>query len=102
MVWAPHLGLKGQIDVTVRVRLRRPPPPARSHVHNSNTLSNSVAPWGGELLAPLELKTGKFRAEIEHRSQLILYTLLLEERYGADVPIGARHRAPPVIGFTVM
>lgn len=84
MIWAPHLGLKGQIDVTARVRLRRPARPNTTH-----QLGQQHGAWGAEALVPLELKTGKFKNDVEHRAQLILYTLLLAERYGVDVPIGA-------------
>lgn len=31
---------------------------------------------------PFEIKTGMSRAGMEHRAQTILYTLLMEERYG--------------------
>ena len=31
---------------------------------------------------PFEIKTGMSRAGMEHRAQTMLYTLLMEERYG--------------------
>lgn len=37
---------------------------------------------------PLELKTGRSTQVMEHRAQTILYTLLMEERYGTPVPSG--------------
>ncbi|EPQ56685.1 hypothetical protein GLOTRDRAFT_75513 [Gloeophyllum trabeum ATCC 11539] len=37
---------------------------------------------------PLELKTGRVVAGMEHRAQTMLYTLLMAERYKADVPSG--------------
>lgn len=94
MIWVPHLGLKGQVDVTVRCRVGRPPAHSgHGQQHNAQQHNaqrhNSAASWGPEVLAPLELKTGKFRAELEHRAQLILYTVMLAERHGAEVPIGA-------------
>ncbi|XP_051829823.1 DNA replication ATP-dependent helicase/nuclease DNA2 [Antechinus flavipes] len=60
-IWSPRFGLKGKIDVTVNVKIHR----------------------GSEAtcrIMPLELKTGKESNSIEHRSQVILYTLLSQER----------------------
>ncbi|KAM9817642.1 DNA replication ATP-dependent helicase/nuclease DNA2 [Neosynchiropus ocellatus] len=65
-VWAPRFGLKGKIDVTARVR-----------IHKQNGRPES----GVEHIVPLELKTGKESNSIEHRSQVILYTLMCLERY---------------------
>ncbi|XP_068614155.1 DNA replication ATP-dependent helicase/nuclease DNA2-like [Brachionichthys hirsutus] len=66
-VWAPRFGLKGRIDVTAQIRTQRP----RSGRH--------TAPE--DRTVPLELKTGKESNSIEHRSQVILYTLMTEDRY---------------------
>ncbi|XP_007938875.1 DNA replication ATP-dependent helicase/nuclease DNA2 [Orycteropus afer afer] len=60
-IWSPRFGLKGKIDVTVGVKIHR----------------------GGKTkfkIMPLELKTGKESNSIEHRSQVVLYTLLSQER----------------------
>nr|XP_044993688.1 DNA replication ATP-dependent helicase/nuclease DNA2 isoform X1 [Jaculus jaculus] len=68
-IWSPRFGLKGKIDVTVGVKIHR----------------------GGKTkykIMPLELKTGKESNSIEHRSQVVLYTLLSQER-----------RAEPEAGF---
>ncbi|XP_028298854.1 DNA replication ATP-dependent helicase/nuclease DNA2 isoform X2 [Gouania willdenowi] len=65
-VWSPRFGLKGKIDVTARVRIQR---------SRSRREEKSV---------PLELKTGKESNSIEHRSQVILYTLMSLERYNTD------------------
>ncbi|XP_046886141.1 DNA replication ATP-dependent helicase/nuclease DNA2 [Hypomesus transpacificus] len=66
-VWSPRFGLKGKIDVTARVRIQR----------------RGRAPV--ERLMPLELKTGRESNSIEHRSQVILYTLMsLERRCDAE------------------
>ncbi|XP_044154587.1 DNA replication ATP-dependent helicase/nuclease DNA2 [Bufo gargarizans] len=59
-VWSPRFGLKGKIDVTAKVKIHQK--------------SKSVK------IMPLELKTGKESNSIEHRSQVILYTLLSQER----------------------
>ncbi|XP_067996252.1 DNA replication ATP-dependent helicase/nuclease DNA2 [Melanerpes formicivorus] len=60
-IWSPRFGLKGKIDVTARVKIHR-----QSGVESR--------------IMPLELKSGKESNSIEHRSQVILYTLLNLER----------------------
>ncbi|CAK7304066.1 DNA replication ATP-dependent helicase/nuclease DNA2 [Vulpes lagopus] len=60
-IWSPRFGLKGKIDVTVGVKIHR----------GYRTKCK---------IMPLELKTGKELNSIEHRSQLVLYTLLSQER----------------------
>ncbi|KAM3666224.1 DNA replication ATP-dependent helicase/nuclease DNA2 isoform 2-T2 [Ammospiza maritima maritima] len=68
-IWSPRFGLKGKIDVTARVK-----------IHCQAGVQSRVM--------PLELKSGKESNSIEHRSQVILYTLLSLER-----------RADPEAGF---
>ncbi|KAM5140441.1 DNA replication ATP-dependent helicase/nuclease DNA2 [Mantella aurantiaca] len=60
-IWSPRFGLKGKIDVTAKVKIHQK---AKNHLKTM----------------PLELKTGKESNSIEHRSQVILYTLLSQER----------------------
>ncbi|XP_045147614.1 DNA replication ATP-dependent helicase/nuclease DNA2 [Echinops telfairi] len=60
-IWSPRFGLKGKIDVTVGVK-----------IHRGYKTKYKIM--------PLELKTGKESNSIEHRSQVILYTLLSQER----------------------
>ncbi|EDL97369.1 rCG60675 [Rattus norvegicus] len=60
-IWSPRFGLKGKIDVTVGVKIHR----------DCKTKYK---------IMPLELKTGKESNSIEHRGQVILYTLLSQER----------------------
>ncbi|XP_053442367.1 DNA replication ATP-dependent helicase/nuclease DNA2 isoform X2 [Nycticebus coucang] len=60
-IWSPRFGLKGKIDVTVGVKIHQGPKTKYK-------------------IMPLELKTGKESNSIEHRSQVILYTLLCQER----------------------
>ncbi|XP_021061522.1 DNA replication ATP-dependent helicase/nuclease DNA2 [Mus pahari] len=60
-IWSPRFGLKGKIDVTVGVK-----------IHRDCTTKYKIM--------PLELKTGKESNSIEHRSQVVLYTLLSQER----------------------
>uniref|UniRef100_A0A8C9QEN2 DNA replication ATP-dependent helicase/nuclease n=1 Tax=Spermophilus dauricus TaxID=99837 RepID=A0A8C9QEN2_SPEDA len=68
-IWSPRFGLKGKIDVTVGVK-----------IHQGSKTKYKIM--------PLELKTGKESNSIEHRSQVVLYTLLSQER-----------RADPEAGF---
>ncbi|XP_067908486.1 DNA replication ATP-dependent helicase/nuclease DNA2 isoform X2 [Heterodontus francisci] len=60
-IWSPRFGLKGKIDVTAHVKIHR----------QSRTQTKVM---------PLELKTGRESNSVEHRSQVILYTLLSQER----------------------
>ncbi|XP_076831088.1 DNA replication ATP-dependent helicase/nuclease DNA2 [Brachyhypopomus gauderio] len=61
-IWCPRFGMKGKVDVTAGVRIHRR---GRRHL---------------DRVVPLELKTGKESNSIEHRSQVILYTLMSSER----------------------
>ncbi|XP_051146312.1 DNA replication ATP-dependent helicase/nuclease JHS1 [Andrographis paniculata] len=72
MAWAPKYGLKGMIDASVRVRASI----------NSGEVSETVM--------PLEFKTGKGTGQVamEHNAQVMLYTLLMSERYGIDINNG--------------
>ncbi|KAK6234466.1 hypothetical protein QUC31_006872 [Theobroma cacao] len=66
MAWAPKYGLKGMIDVSVRVKIE------------------SGGKEDNEKIMPLEFKTGKMpkgQSSMEHCAQVILYTLLMSERY---------------------
>ncbi|XP_067637640.1 DNA replication ATP-dependent helicase/nuclease DNA2 [Eurosta solidaginis] len=56
-VWTPQLGLKGKIDVLVRIKRRQYEKP-----------SNAI---------PLELKTGRATFSMEHKGQVILYQMML-------------------------
>ncbi|ESQ35991.1 hypothetical protein EUTSA_v10006571mg [Eutrema salsugineum] len=66
MSWAPKYGLKGMIDASVRVIVE-------SEMNTAN-----------EKIMPLEFKSGKApsgQSSMEHSAQVILYTLLMSERY---------------------
>ncbi|CAH8383900.1 unnamed protein product [Eruca vesicaria subsp. sativa] len=66
MSWAPKYGLKGMVDASVRVIVG-------SDMNTAN-----------EKIMPLEFKSGKApngQASMEHCAQVILYTLLMSERY---------------------
>lgn len=56
LIRSPNLGFQGRIDVTVKVKKKN-----------------------SENVAPLELKTGRASFSTEHKSQLILYVLLMNE-----------------------
>ncbi|CAK5284176.1 unnamed protein product [Mycena citricolor] len=74
-IWSPMWGLKGKIDASVLAVVE--------HTESRNApLNISAGP------TPLEIKTGRPVAGLEHRAQTMLYTLLTEERYGAEVPSG--------------
>lgn len=60
-VWCPRLGLKGKIDVTVKIN-----PP--------NKFFNSF-----QKLMPLEIKTGKASFSMEHKGQLIIYQMMMQD-----------------------
>ncbi|KAF3447603.1 hypothetical protein FNV43_RR12790 [Rhamnella rubrinervis] len=73
MAWAPKYGLKGMIDASIRVK-----------VGSNNDEAN-------EKVMPLEFKSGKVpngQSFMEHTAQVILYTLLMSERYQKDIDCG--------------
>lgn len=68
--WSPLYGLKGNVDVTAEICL--------SIDHQTSVLT-----------APLEFKTGKAEyLQTSHRAQVMLYTLMVSDRYKIDVPAG--------------
>ncbi|XP_021612067.1 DNA replication ATP-dependent helicase/nuclease JHS1 isoform X4 [Manihot esculenta] len=76
MAWAPKYGLKGIIDASVRVKVE--------------SSGNEV----NEKILPLEFKTGKVpngQSSVEHCAQVILYTLLMSERYLKHIDSGILH-----------
>ncbi|XP_061371204.1 DNA replication ATP-dependent helicase/nuclease JHS1 [Gastrolobium bilobum] len=73
MAWAPKYGLKGMIDASVRVKVQ----------------SRKDEPE--EKIMPIEFKTGKTpnsQSSVEHSAQVILYTLLMSERYQKAIDSG--------------
>ncbi|XP_036319982.1 LOW QUALITY PROTEIN: DNA replication ATP-dependent helicase/nuclease DNA2 [Rhagoletis pomonella] len=56
-LWVPQLGLKGKIDVSVRIKHPR-----------YEKVSNTI---------PLELKTGRATFSMEHKGQVMLYQMML-------------------------
>ncbi|XP_028095091.1 DNA replication ATP-dependent helicase/nuclease DNA2 isoform X1 [Camellia sinensis] len=66
MAWAPKYGLKGMIDASVQVKV----------ISSTNEVCQKIM--------PLEFKTGKGtsgQTAMEHSAQVMLYTLLMSERY---------------------
>ncbi|XP_017697653.3 DNA replication ATP-dependent helicase/nuclease JHS1 isoform X2 [Phoenix dactylifera] len=66
MAWAPRYGLKGIIDASVRVNI------------------SSSSGSSHQTIMPMEFKSGKGtsgQSAMEHSAQVILYTLLMSERY---------------------
>ncbi|KAF5381699.1 hypothetical protein D9615_005608 [Tricholomella constricta] len=74
-IWSPTYGIKGKLDATVNAIISDPNPP----------FSQPIISGGPK---PLEIKTGRAVAGMEHRAQTMLYTLLAAERYGVDIPAG--------------
>ncbi|KAI3444863.1 hypothetical protein Pfo_001528 [Paulownia fortunei] len=68
MAWAPKYGLKGMIDASVRVR------------------TNTDSAEASEIIMPLEFKTGKGTSG--QAAQVMLYTLLMSERYMMNIKYG--------------
>ncbi|KAG6382086.1 Dna2-domain-containing protein [Boletus reticuloceps] len=77
-IWSPTYGLKGKLDASVQTIIAE------------NTFDKSVKqkPLLSTHTMPFEIKTGRSIAGMEHRAQTMLYTLLVEERYGVQVPSG--------------
>ncbi|KAJ2719684.1 DNA replication endonuclease-helicase Dna2 [Coemansia sp. Benny D115] len=65
-VWSPKFGLKGKVDLTVQAQYLP----------------------GKSLVQPFELKTGRWTTSTSHRAQLVLYTLLMSDRFGIDINAG--------------
>ena len=63
-IWSPRLGIKGKVDLTLHVNLPKKDKKGRIR----KTL-------------PLELKTGRPSGSAEHRGQVILYTMIMSERW---------------------
>lgn len=73
MMWSIKWGLKGATDASVQARFTTP---SEASSRNRNGEGDT------SVVLPLELKTGsKVYAGVEHQGQVILYTLLLTERY---------------------
>ncbi len=69
-IWSPTYGLRGKLDASVQAVVVRNPGSSITHP------------------APFEIKTGRAVAGLEHRAQTMLYSLLMQERYGDSVDLG--------------
>lgn len=82
-IWSPKWGLKGKVDASVQAAIvRKQIKPAYGRLPVSEVGSESE-----EHVAPLEIKTGRAVGLMAHRAQTMLYTLLMEDRYGESVTI---------------
>ncbi|KAI5119550.1 hypothetical protein M0805_008536 [Coniferiporia weirii] len=84
-IWAPKYGLKGKIDASIEGRLEEYASLAPQYKRYDSTpqlklIASTSTPM------PLEIKTGRAIAGMEHRAQTMLYTLLMSERYGTPLP----------------
>lgn len=77
-IWSPTLGLKGKIDVSVRMEQQRYYPSETDKDHRSKMAMTTTT----SVLTPLELKTGKATKSTSHRAQVSLYSLMMSDRYG--------------------
>ncbi|KAI0056156.1 Dna2-domain-containing protein [Artomyces pyxidatus] len=77
-IWSPTYGLKGKLDASVQASI--------SSLPSSSTSFLTLPPISRPV--PLEIKTGRAVAGMEHRAQTMLYTLLMSERYGVPVNEG--------------
>ena len=63
-IWSPQFGLKGKIDATVEVKIHHRP-------SAESSFKSFESP--GNVLVPLELKTGKMMSQlgsVDHRAQV--------------------------------
>ncbi|KAG7381794.1 Tripartite DNA replication factor [Phytophthora pseudosyringae] len=80
MMWSIKWGLKGATDASVE-----------------GTIADQGNGLAGSGVLPVELKTGsKKYAGVEHQGQVILYTLLLNERYRQQCQEGLLIYVPPI------
>lgn len=70
-IWSPEFGLKGKVDLSINMRGGRADGDGGHHA----------------VATALELKTGRQYPE-EHRAQVMLYSLLMSQRYGVNVDSG--------------
>lgn len=77
-IWSPTYGLKGKLDASVQAII----------TESDNSSTPCARATSQSWTMPLEIKTGRMVAGMEHRAQTMLYTLLMEERYATEVPSG--------------
>ena len=81
-IWSPTYGLKGKIDASVEAVIYDLDDSSNPFTRTMPQVKKSTSPM------PFEIKTGRSVAGMEHRAQTMLYTLLIGERYGTEVPSG--------------
>jgi hypothetical protein len=108
-IWSAAYGLKGKLDASLEILLEDTPlvvaattaaPTARTSKNQSSgrmsPLSRSsssmiraakTSSGKTKLIVPFELKTGKYVSS-SHTAQLVLYTLLMSDRYDANIVSG--------------
>lgn len=82
-IWSPTYGLKGKVDASVQAIIVDQDDGARV-----TPFAKAAPPTPRSWTMPFEIKTGRAVAGMEHRAQTMLYTLLMAERYGTEVPSG--------------
>lgn len=80
-IWSPKWGLKGKVDASVQAAIVRKGPNKTKSAYAPKT---APATDEDEVIAPLEIKTGRAVGLMAHRAQTMLYTLLMEDRYGTS------------------
>lgn len=81
-IWSPTYGLKGKIDASVEAVVHDVDDTSTPFARSAPQVKKHSSPM------PFEIKTGRAVAGMEHRAQTMLYTLLMGERYGTDIPSG--------------
>jgi DNA replication ATP-dependent helicase Dna2 len=73
-IWSPKYGVKGKLDLTLEVEIK-------PHAFKNLKLKNKQNPSSFQShIIPVELKSGRTTYSIEHEGQVMLYSLLNEER----------------------
>ncbi|KAH9837999.1 Dna2-domain-containing protein [Rhodofomes roseus] len=85
-IWSPTYGLKGKVDASVQAIILDTDEGPRSNPFTKAASASAKTPQSWTM--PFEIKTGRAVAGMEHRAQTMLYTLLMAERYGTEVPSG--------------
>ncbi|OBZ77918.1 DNA replication ATP-dependent helicase/nuclease DNA2 [Grifola frondosa] len=81
-IWSPTYGLKGKLDASVQAVISDIDSASNPYTKASPKAATHSSPM------PFEIKTGRTVGGMEHRAQTMLYTLLMAERYGTEVPSG--------------
>ncbi|THG99127.1 hypothetical protein EW026_g3162 [Hermanssonia centrifuga] len=81
-IWSPTYGLKGKLDASVQAVITDMDESSNPFAKARPTATTTF------VKVPLEIKTGRAVAGMEHRAQTMLYTLLMAERYETEVPSG--------------